>query len=196
MNLVAKGYLVVGQPVQIEGISYCGVETDAWPIGFQFSSELATNIYEMSFLDMAFPLLVDYDSALHYCCECEREGIEPRILFCEILSTYQPEKAPWFESLPVGSFLGFDYAYPSGDYYSAVANDVIYRANILPTCWKYHLNEFGLFASRDELLQFVEERLRVANACEENNRGCLFEKGTFVGYRVFCVDYMKTPPKK
>lgn len=187
----AKGFLIVEEPISKNGINYYGVNTNAWPIGTDFSSEVIANICEASYLYLDFPLLADFDSALHYYRSCEQIGIKPRMLFCEALIDRPLKNLPQFENPHVGTFLGFDYAYPSGDYYSAIVNDIINRDISLPTRWKHHLNRFGLLPTEDELLLFVKERALAVKEDEEHDQGILFEKGNFVEFRVFFIEHSK-----
>ncbi len=187
----ASGFLVVSESIIIKGMAYHGVDTDAWPLGTNFTSNVATSILENSYLNLALPVLVDFDSAFHYCLLCKQAGVKPRMLFCEAIMDHSVNSIPSFASPPNMTCLGFDYAYPSGDYYSAIVNDIICRNGILPTPWRNHLNEFGLLPTMDELMRFVEERALAAEESEQHGHGMLFEKGDFVCFRVFLVDYNK-----
>jgi len=188
MRNKAKGFVVVNDSIQINGINYSGVNTDAWPIGTNFDSEAACNICEMSYLNLEFPMLVDFESAVQYCRSCEYVGIRPRLLFCEVLINHRVNNLPQFENTHKGTFLGFDYAYPSGDYYSVVVNDIICKDKSLLSHWMSQLNEFGLLPTEDKLLQFLDERETLA---EENKHSqeMIFEKGNFVEFALFLVDY-------
>lgn len=187
----AKGFLIVDEPILINGITYSGVNTDAWPIGMNFNSEIARNICEISYQNLDFPMLVDFDSAMHYCRLCERAGKKPRMLYCEALIDHSVHNLPQFANPQNSTYLGFDYAYPSGDYYSAVVNDIICQNKSLPTDWKNHLNGFGLLSTVDDLIKFVNERVYFAKEDEKYGQGMLFEKGNFVGFCVYSVEYSK-----
>ena len=185
----AKGFLVVGEPIRINDVTYCGVNTDAWPIGTDFDSEIAANICEMSYLNLDFPMLVDFDSAVHYYQLCQCAGIKSRMLYYASFADCSVTNLPQFENPYQSICLGFDYAYPSGDYYSSVANDIISKNRHLPTCWQDSLNEFGLLPTENDLLQFANERDLVARKNESIGQGIVFEKGCFTIFRVFGVKY-------
>ena len=189
MRKKAKGFIVADEPVVINGMDYSGVNTNPWPIGTSFNSLVATKVCEMSYLDLAFPLLVDFDSALHYCHLCKQVGLEPRMLFCEAIVDCPTSSIPQFENSCECTFLGFDYAYPSGDYYSAVANDILYRDIPCLNYWKKRLNEFGLLATENELWQFALERDLSTKESEKRGQESFFEKGNFVGFGVFLVNF-------
>lgn len=185
----AKGFIVVNEPIVIKETAYFGVDTGAWPIGTIFDSKIATDICEISYLDLGFPMLIDLASAVRYCHSCEIAGIKPRVLYCEVVVNHSKNDLPQFENPLDSSFLGFDFAYPSGDYYSAVVNDIIYQDRSLPTHWKKHLNEFGLLPTKEELIQFAKERAFFAKKNLLQGRELLFEKGNFVSFCLYHVDY-------
>ena len=189
MNHTAKGFLVVGEPMIIQKICYHGVSTDAWPIGTQFKTKTAVDICETSYWDLNYPLLIDFDSALDYCHRCENLGITPRMLFCQTMLTNSEHTLPKFEIPQNTIHLGYDYAYPSGSYYSAIANDILYQENRVSPFWKQRINEFGLFSTENDLLQFATDRTAAQKEAEARGQMQLFEKGNFVGFQVFLVDY-------
>lgn len=184
----AKGFLVVGEPILINGITYSGVNTNAWPIGTDFDSETAMNICKHSYLSLDFPLLIDFESVLHYRQRCVCAGIKVRMLYCEVLVDHPDCNLPQFDKPQESIYLGFDYAYPSGDYYSAVANDIIGLHRDFPTYWKNNLNEYGLLPSANHLFRFIQERNIAVKEKERHGQNLFFEKGSFVGFRIFNVD--------
>ena len=149
----AEGFLVVGSPMNINDTIYHGVNTNAWPLGMPLGmplgSKIAESICEASYCDLRFPMLVDFRSAQSYCRMCEESGIISRMLFCEVLTDSVSRDLPHFKSPHKRVCLGFDYAYPSGDYYSAIANDIILAERPLSKHWRQHLNEYGLFSTED-----------------------------------------------
>lgn len=191
MKINAKGFLVVSSPIDVNGIFYHGVNTNAWPLGEQFEMELAQSLCELSYCDLSFPLLVDFESALRYSRMCEKATLIPRMLYCEVLTNCTTYNLPHFEKPQNSIFLGYDYAYPSGDYYSAIVNDIIAQGRPLAKQWKKHLNEFGLLPTKDELIEFIRAREALVEQQKENAQGTLCEIGFFVGFRVFLVNYKK-----
>lgn len=185
----ASGFLVTDEPVRISDTPYFGVDTNAWPIGTSFASRDAAEYCEIAYHDLSFPMLIDYDSALDYYHLCLQVGNKPRLLFCEVMTNCMSCALPHFINSGNSIFLGFDYAYPSGDYYSAIANDILYDRNGYFAHWKSRLNEFGLLTTEEELLQFVQERTQLVKEFEECDKEMQLEKGFFACFRLFLVDY-------
>ncbi len=178
-----KGFLITGFPKNIGGITYHGVDTEAWPIGPLFQSQNAKMIYEESFFGL--PLLIDLDSAMQYCRDCVKEGKNFRLLYCEVLTdgmdTPDSERCCPADKV----FLGYDYSYSSGDYYSALLNDVIWGETCLSVKWKKHLNGYGLFSSEEMLQGFIEDRQALL---KDGQSEMAFELGDFAAFRLFSVD--------
>ena len=76
-------------------------------------------------------------------------------------------------------FLGYDYAYPGGSYYSAVLSDVASKR--IPEFNKYKLNKYGLFDTLEELTKFIDER----KAIKDNSIDYDFEEGDFIIYKLY-----------
>ena len=186
MEYTSNGFIVTEGPELVNGIGYYGVDTNVWPIGQTFSSQLATEIKEIAYVDLAFPLLIDLPSALQYYSECNRLGISPRLLYCETECKNSSVVISEFCNSTYCTFLGYDYAYPSGDYYSAVANDIIYRKDEFSIKWKTYINQYGLISSEKLIQLFAIERME---ALQKNPNALSFETGNFVIFRVFSVDY-------
>ena len=184
MNYVS-GFLVTQEPVQIGNTLYFGVETNAWPIGEQFVSEQASEICEKAYADLSFPLLIDFLSAKQYCIECENQGVIPRLLYCEAtVNTSVIYNHDCHDAL-VLTFLGYDYAYPSGSYYSAVANDVLNPRGCLFSRWKKQLNQYGLMSSMEQIDGFKNDRLLSQRDLSDR---ISIEHGNFVTFRIFAVN--------
>ena len=184
MKYTAKGFLVTCAPFKIKDKIYHGVDTQAWPIGFCFANDLVENLYEESFADLSFPFLVDYDSALAYAEKCRANGIMTRLLYCEVLSQCGSKKQPNWGNSAAASFLGYDYAYPSGDYFSVILNELLYPETNYAFHWKAQLNQYGLVPSLEVMHSLVKERTSLMN---QSDGSLLHEKGNFVLYRIFAL---------
>lgn len=184
MKTSISGYLVTEGPEAISNICYSGVDTNAWPIGLTHLSELAPEMYEKTYIDSSYPLLIDLPSAIQYCSLCINDGKSPRILYCEVIDKNSTIGIPDHRVSSCYTLLGYDYAYPNGDYYSAVANDIIYSKGYLRHKWRKYLNEHGLFSSKDQIQLFVQERTALSNKLANT---LTIELGNFVIFRVFCV---------
>lgn len=185
MNYITRGYLVVEAPIYINGIRYCGVDTNAWPIGLEFSSKLAAEIKEHAYGDLSFPLLIDSLSATQYHSACKIHKMKSRMLYCEVLHGDANNEITDCNNFERCTFLGYDYAYPSGDYYSAIANDIIYRRGSLSERWRTHLNQYGLIPSAKEIHLFAQDRFELLQKAECTES---LEKGNFIIFRVFSVN--------
>lgn len=80
-------------------------------------------------------------------------------------------------------FLGYDYAYDGGSYYSAVQNDVV--AKRIPEFMNIQLNRYGLFNTREEVEDFV--KLRKALEKKERSGVEYLEKGDYIIYELYEV---------
>ena len=81
------------------------------------------------------------------------------------------------------SFLGYDYAYSGGSYYSAVLNDIIAKrilqfANI-------QMNKYGLFETYERVKEFIN--LRESMKKVECFQKEYLEEGDFVIYKLYEV---------
>ena len=92
----------------------------------------------------------DMNYIYKYIKEAEKQNIKYRLLLCETDLPYPRFVCPDFEK----TFLGYDYAYPSGDNYSAVYNEIPY---VFP---QFQLNQYGLFQTREEIEKYIAERER------------------------------------
>ena len=76
-------------------------------------------------------------------------------------------------------FIGYDYAYSGGSFYSAVNNDVISKR--IPNFINFRLNQHGLFETYDEINHFVKLRELLKDDIYT------FEEGNFIIYKLFEV---------
>ena len=102
--------------------------------------DLADHTWVAACTDMAY---------IHrYIEEAKKRHINYRLLLCE---TDIPQ--PNFECPDLRmTFLGYDYAYTSGDNYSAVYNEI---PCVFP---QFRLNRYGLFDTREEIEEYLAAR--------------------------------------
>ncbi|MCR5607872.1 MAG: hypothetical protein K6G26_02275, partial [Lachnospiraceae bacterium] len=74
-------------------------------------------------------------------------------------------------------FLGYDYAYATGDNYSALYNEVPYIFS------KFKLNNNGLFETEEEIREYIKEREKFIN----ENPPLTLESGDFTVIRLYEV---------
>lgn len=78
-------------------------------------------------------------------------------------------------------FLGYDYAYPGGSYYSAILNDVIPKR--IPEFIDIKLNSCGLFDTYEAVMEFVNLRKRLQGKKTVVTE--YLEEGDFVIYKLY-----------
>jgi hypothetical protein len=72
-------------------------------------------------------------------------------------------------------FLGYDVAYPGGDFYSAILNGLLYNPHPeLTRRYRHLLNGFGLFSNVEPIQEYVLYFRRLVPS-EVNSRFCLFQ---------------------
>lgn len=118
----------------------------------------------------------DWNYINEYRKESIKRGIEYRILLCE---TEIPQ--PIMEISPTipKIFLGYDYAYASGDNYSAVYNEI-------PGVFsQYQLNDNGLFETEEEIREYIAIREQY----EKSHAPYTLESGDFIIYKLYELRY-------
>ncbi len=106
----------------------------------------------------------------------QERGIKYRLILCE---TDIPQ--PQFD--PTGlekTFLGYDYAYTGGDYYSAVYNEVPY---VFP---QFSLNDNELFETEGEIRAYLAEREKYVST----HPPLTLETGDFAVYRLWEIQHL------
>lgn len=193
MEYKSNGFLVVGTSKKINGISYCGIDTDVWPAGVCSFSGPSNQLYANLSIDYQKVFLLDRESADKYYEYCRTIKIPVRLLYCESTTegTFY-ETTPFFTSLEKARFLGYDYAYPSGDYYSAVVNDIIYRDSDFSNKWKPLLNKYGLFSSLEVISSFSVDRERIMTQANESSPYPVYELGEFSIFRISQIGEYET----
>lgn len=181
MEFISSGFLVVGMPKYINGTLYCGVDTQVFPVEYVGLNIINSTEYKQSLLDTGYAFFLDYTCASDYYLRCKNENDNVRILFCE--STVKGCQFSLSENdINKVSFLGYDYTYPSGDYYSTIANEILYSCFPESTKWRSFLNQFGLFNS----MQTVEKYLVERNYHKQQSDAAIyFESGDFCIMRVY-----------
>ena len=112
----------------------------------------------------------DMDHIYEYVKEAEKRNIKYRLLLCE---TDVPD--PQFDCPDLKRiFLGYDYAYAAGDNYSAVYNEIPF---VFP---QFRLNQYGLFQTREEIEEYIDERERF----KLTHPLLTLEEGDFVVFRL------------
>ena len=162
-------------------ILYKGVEGENWylnsdypkTLGLYFDENIEKSWFESNYVDVCYE-----DSFIKKYIELSQEKkIEFRILLCSTNCI-----APVYNNKMKTSFLGYDYAYAGGSYYSAVYNDLYCRK--INELTQINLNENGLIQTKEELEKFIAIRNKLKASITYKNA---FEEGDFIKYELFDV---------
>lgn len=166
---------------------YQGVEGNNWYLNDLYPESLGK--YFDDYIDKAWctPNYVDVcseEAFINAYIELSRSrDIKFRMLLCETEKPYpRIDKISWDKK-----FIGYDYAYSGGSYYSAVLNDICSRR--IEEFADIQLNEYGLFSEIDGLNKFIKSRNLFAQASSEY----VIEMGSFVVYKLFEINTETVP---
>jgi hypothetical protein len=165
---------------QQHGNRYRGIDGENWYLNY-----LSTDNYFREFYDRFIARAwegctrVDCCNDLEYItryisCSHAKE-IDCRLLLCE---TVREDPKMELSDYAKARFIGFDYAYSGGDYYSCVKNDICLRR--IPEFSEIKLNEYGLFDSETAVQAFIELRAEIRASYSAS----MFELGDFIIYRL------------
>ena len=173
MQYQSSGYLVVQSKA---GGRYCGVDrsTGIVPDGVDWLEQEQYDLDECA--------LGSREQAESYRDHCRNAGIETHLLYCRCTAPGTQVPAPPKEQL---TFCGWDYAYPNGDYFSALCNEIIAGASALAERWQPRLNAYGLLSSEEDVAAFVRERADFAQTLGRDSM--MLEKGFFAVFAVYML---------
>lgn len=177
MNLYCNGWIIQKYK---DGL-YKGIEGDNWFLNYEemIDKEIVNYFDENIDLAWADDGIVDVSNDFNYIKKCisiaKSKNIKFRVILC--YTTRENPKAK-DDNLQT-EFLGYDYAYSGGSYYSAVANDMIFRR--IAIFEKFNLNSHGLFESSEEIMKFIVERRKAV----QNSTDLYFEDGDFIIYKLY-----------
>lgn len=117
----------------------------------------------------------------NYIALSQKEHIKFRILLCETARLYPKMEHNLYDA----RFIGYDYAYSGGSYYSAVLNDICSKR--IKEFAGFSLNLHELFEKLEDINKFVEMRNQLVINSDKN----LFEKGDFLIYKLYEIDTSK-----
>ena len=160
-----------------DGVKYCNNSTTLQQCPF-YDNNKPRHFYLLLF----HGVLYDDKIIQKYIDISNKESIKYRILLCETnRNNPQALNLKWKRK----SFLGYDYAYPGPDYYSAVFEDLcIENRKINLGFASFNLNKNKLFETYDLVNKFAIEREKVMKS---ENGQCL-EKGKFIIYKLYEVE--------
>lgn len=180
IDLTCNGIVVQRKQNQI----YQGIEGDNWFLCYNDDP----NEYFRSFHDKNIDIIwscadsinccVDINYVKRYIDTAIEKHIDIRLLQC-----WSEKKLPHMSPLRA-RYLGFDYAYPAGYYYSCITNDILTKR--IPEFRDIRLNKYGLFETIEEIVSFVKLRESLANSGKYESS--VFEEGDFTIYKLEEID--------
>ncbi len=168
---------VIIQKLESSRQNYRGVDGDNWYLNdVKLLNDYVEKSIRLSWCNLGFvECATDEAFVMSYIKESKARGIKYRILICE--TCYEQPKAN-FKQKYNSRFIGYDYAYTGGSYYSCVYNDVVLR-NFREFC-ELKLNENNLFETLNDIEVFVKLREQLIERYDDFT----FEKGDFIIYRL------------
>ena len=158
---------------------YKGVEGDNWYLNDKypelFEEYFCENI-EKSWYDSNY---VDVCTDVHFVEKYIELSIINHIKFRILLCETEKEKPKIQKIVWNFRFIGYDYAYLGGSYYSAVLNDIC--SGRIEQFKDYILNSNGLFDNITDLKDFISKREHYKR--QYGNQ--LIEEGDFVIYKLY-----------
>jgi len=191
VNLYPNGFLVkrIDSEDSKKYGQYRGIEGDCWPINEHSSiDEIEINAEEGQYLSKFLEdniLLNDFDNSYvdvcpnifflkRYIKACQNAGYNIQVIYCKTQKKFPECDVNTNRDY---KFIGYDYGYPGGDYSSCVFNDV----RRIPEMAHFHLNQYGLFNSESEILEFI----KVRNELEKIEPYLTLELGEFIIYQLW-----------
>lgn len=188
-NLKSGGFLVDMLNPYPNIPNYCGTDFPAWPLDLNecksFTEEERLSLERREYLSTSkSAMLMKYSEYKKYIIECRAVFPGARSLYCETSALYPEIDNGLHSSFAVKeNFLGFDYAFPAGDYYSSILNDLLYRPYLFEHDIYSKLNIYGLFSSDIDLNNFIKARRKK----EKEMPYLTFEIGDFIKYALYSV---------
>lgn len=150
-----NGFLVVADAPGYESEGYNGVYGIDWPLqdfdGFQLQEDLGIPSSRGTIW-----VATKWDATYQYWRLCTSRNIKARLLLVETEISY-----PVVRLLPsvIWDLMGYDVAFMTGDFYSAIQQELIGQTASSLRHWKDKLNKHRLFDDADAAYAFLQERL-------------------------------------
>jgi hypothetical protein len=192
---LSNGFVVESSCREFSGIKYYGLDNSPWPIDIteidNYPKEYADEWNKKdttTCIDRNGVLLLSEEFSKIYVNKCNDETIDTYTLYCEANTGFPGYNKSWSKKYKVDeNFLGYDYAYPGGIYYSCILND-LGRPNFFPNEYLNDLNQYGLFKDIDSVYRFIEKR----NDMKKVMPYLTFEEGDFYIYKIYSAPFRNT----
>jgi hypothetical protein len=189
IKLYPNGFIV--KSVEEIYRNYSGIEGNCWNIdedteGIEVQERKYLYNYYSQYIDLSWTdenhvdVCSDIKFINRYISTYLKANVKFEVLFCETLNE-RPSFNQFMESQTTDNFtfIGFDYAYPGGSFYSCVFSEVYSKR--ISAFLNIELNKFGLINSEEELLDFIKRRDELILKDEQG----IFEKGKFIIYKLW-----------
>lgn len=111
---------------------------------------------------------------------CKKANIDFIIIFCETQDKFPIWKSNNNENIEDKlEFLGYDYAYAGGSFYSCIFNDVVSKR--ISELSSIQLNQYGLIRTEEEMGNFIKLRGKLKLTMPPYT----FEEGNFIIYKLW-----------
>ena len=167
--------------------NYYGIEGDNWPID-SYSENITSdvvnfindfiyeNVENMDEYEKSIDVCVDLDFINYYIENCKKANLDIDILFVET-ELDSPRYPINLEADERFEFIGFDYAFPVQDYFSAIYQNY----KIISKFSGFRLNKFGLFDIEEEVIKYKVTRHEIIDTHPDIH----LEPGQFVIYKIW-----------
>jgi hypothetical protein len=189
INFNSSGFLVQTKSVGYKGF-YGLLEDDIWPLDLTNEKNQELKKYFYDFIHLAWKddnrvdLCENHDFVKKYYKACNDEEFNTDIKFC-MASKNQPNINPSQikKIIQNAEFVGYDYAWSGGDFYSAVFSDVFTKR--ITGLMDLNLNQYGLFDTEESIVEFVKRRNKLIEVSSDPIAE--FEGGDFCYYKIWVM---------
>lgn len=161
-----------------------GINDDAWYLNYMYEKDNELVRDYDKYVDISEGSFEIIEACINdqfikkYILFSKKIGVDIRLILCETILD-----SPLYDASNLElEFLGYDYAYPGGVYYSCIYNDIF--DDRIKEFYGTKLNKNGLFDTEDELDAFIQKREYLKNIYKKG----MFESGVFVKYRLYEIN--------
>lgn len=149
-----NGFLVVADVAGYEDEGYAGVYGIDWPLR-DFGEPQPEEELGIPTARGAIWVATRWDATYRYWQRCLSRNIKARLLLVETELDYPTVQLP---SSVIWEFVGYDVAFMTGNFYSAIQQELIGGTTKSLKHWKSNLNRHRLFSDVDVAYAFLQER--------------------------------------
>lgn len=162
---------------------YKGVDRYPWPLK-QYDPILHRMLFQMHQVSWDCDMIQDLEFALHYQTVANKHAQGAEVLYGEFMDVRLPTYSiDLFEKITGRcEFIGWDYSYAGGDFYSCVDNDLSLKKDLFYNLLNY-VNQNGLFETEADVNTFIKLRKKLRRKYPVES----FEIGPFYKAKLFRV---------